>query len=97
MGNKGYGGESTKIWAILNKYKDTFNDLTHISNEESQDWLRSIDKESYRVPRFKDNSKGFLKEKDILDQSLWLAPETGKSQIYQCCDVTLLSLKSRRQ
>lgn len=61
--------ENTKILAIFNKYKDTFDDFINSSDEQFQDWPQLIDKESYKAPRFKSSLRALSKEENISDES----------------------------
>lgn len=92
--------------AILNKYKDTLDDFINNSNTESLDqpksldWLKPIDKETCNASRTQDASLSFLEkncmDKDVLVTSLELAPKTQDCQVYKCCHIIPLVLKSER-
>lgn len=89
--------ENIEILAIFNKYKDPFDDLINSLNKEFYNWPRLNDKRSHKAPRFKNNSRGFLKGEDRSDRSSWLVLETAKYQLHYCYDVAHLGLKSGSQ
>ena len=98
----------SEIAAILNKYKDTLDDLidsldTESPNQpESLDWLGPIDKGTRNVPRSRGTLPSFLEEeKDRLDENIFvtlleLLPKIWDSRMYKRYDVTPLGPKSGR-
>ena len=98
----------SEIAAILNKYKDTLDDLIDSldtespDQPESSDWLGPIDKRTCNVPRSRGASSSLLEEeedrldKDVLVTLLKLAPKTRDSLVYKRHNVAPLGPKSRR-
>lgn len=88
------------ITAILNKYKNTFNDLIDSSDTKSPNWPTLIRKGSRNAPRSKGNIMGFSEEdcfdKDVLDTLLELILKTQNSQIHQCHNIATFDPKSRK-
>ena len=94
--------------AILNKYKDTLDDLIDSSDTESPnqpespDRLGPIDKGTRNAPRSRGASPSLSEEeedrldKDVLVMSLKLVPKTWDSQVYKRHDVAPLGPKSGR-
>lgn len=98
--------KKSKVAAILNKYKDSLNNLINISDTESPDqtkasnWLELIDKGIYNTYRSEIALLNFLEEnsldKDMLVTLLKLAPQIGDFQIYKHHDIVLFGLKSEK-
>lgn len=55
--------------AILNRYKDTYNNLIDSSDIKFPDWPRLINKGSCNISRSESSSIGF-EEKDFLNQNI---------------------------
>lgn len=95
-----WGKRNSKIVVILNRYKDSLNDL--INSSDLEFLPRLIDKELRNAPKSKTNSIGFLKEdcldKDVLtlDKSSRLVFKTEDFYLHQCYNIALFGLKSRR-
>lgn len=96
----------SKMAAIFNKYKDTFDDLinssdTKFSNlSECLNWPELIDKGLCNASKSRSFSPSFLKEncldKDTLVMALERAPKTRDFQVYKRNDIASLSSKSGR-
>lgn len=54
---------------ILNKYKDTLNDLIDSPNPKSLDWIGLIDERFYNALRSESSLAG-LSKKDYLDKNI---------------------------
>lgn len=59
-----------EILTIFNRYKETLDGFINILDVKSQDQLGPIHKNLSNTSRFENNSKSFLKNKDILN---WLS------------------------
>lgn len=55
--------KKTEILAILNKYKNIFDDFINNLDKKSQDPFEPIDKGIIKVLKFESGSKSFLKKK----------------------------------
>ncbi len=96
----------SEIVAILNKYKDTLDDLIDSSDTESPDrpdspnWSGIFDKGPRNSPRSRDGSPTLLEEdcldKDVLVTSLEPAPKIQASQVHQRYNVAPLGPKNGR-
>lgn len=94
------------ITAILNKYKDTFDDLFDSSDieslgqQKSSDQSESIDKETSNAYRSGSAwpilSEDDCLDKDVLVMSLGLPPKIPDFQVYKHHYVAPFSPKSRR-
>ena len=83
---KGVKGKS-KIPAILNKYRNTHDDLINSSDIESlnhpnsSNWPRLIDKESHNTLKFRGGLSTFLEE-DYLDEDVSIMLLESAPKIY---------------
>ena len=90
----------SEIATILNKYKDTLDDLIDsldiefLGHPDSLNWLELIDKGSRNAPKSRDGLPTFL-AKDCLDknisiESLGPVLKIQDSQVHQCHNVATL-------
>ena len=96
----------SEIIAILNKYKDTLDDLIDSSDTKSPDhlnspnWAKFIYKRLCNAPKSRNGSPTFLKkdclDKDISITSLETTPKIEDSQVYQRHNIAPLGIKSER-